>query len=187
MNYHPQGVDIPNINTYFFRASQRYFSTGITGTGVFASSRALNILFAYPFIVSGDETFDSIGVNVTTSGAGSTRLGIYKNQEGRNAYPGPLILDAGTVAINTNGVKEIAINTLLTKGLYWLVHVQNVTASFTTAGGVPSSVQILGAATVGANAGIDVDIAFVFAALPDPFPAGGTFGGSGGIVFLRKL
>ena len=113
-------------------------------------------------------TVDRIAVYVATAGAAGTviRLGIYNN--GTNLLPGSLLLDAGTVAVDSTGVKAITINQALTKGLYWL-------ALFSD-----------GAPTLGAHAsawspiGMDNSIQntkahwykdTAYGTLPDPFPA----------------
>lgn len=65
----------------------------------------------------------TIGVNriglycQTGTGGSSIRLGIYSNA---NGLPGTLLLDAGTVATDTTGEREITIAHTLTAGWYWL-------------------------------------------------------------------
>lgn len=84
-------------------------ATGTVGRGFFV-----------PFVLAVAKTFDRIGIDVAVaSGAtGVARLGIFANSA--SGTPGTLILDAGTVAVDTTGGKAITISQLLQPGLYWL-------------------------------------------------------------------
>jgi hypothetical protein len=77
-------------------------------------------MMAIPVFLPTAMTAVSIECEVTTAGAAGTlvRLGIYA--AGALDNPGSLILDAGTVAGDTAGVKAIAISQQLSAGLYWL-------------------------------------------------------------------
>ncbi len=96
------------------------YNTSITGLSA-------NRIFATPFFVARDMTIDRLAIQITTAGAGGTvaRLGIYNN--GTNLYPGTLLLDAGTVAVDAIAVVAATISQALTKGLYWLVCVTDGT------------------------------------------------------------
>lgn len=65
-------------------------------------------------------TLDQLAIEVTTaSGAGTTiRMAIYA--QGIDGNPGALIVDAGTVAADSTGVKAASINTTLQPGRYLL-------------------------------------------------------------------
>lgn len=80
-------------------------------------------LYYIPISVSRPTTFDRIGCEVTTSGGTLARLGIC--EIGADGQPGPMVLDAGTVATNSNGAKEITISQLLEPGNYFLMIVTN--------------------------------------------------------------
>jgi hypothetical protein len=55
----------------------------------------------------------------TTGDVGCTfRLGIYSDTGG--GYPGALVSDAGTIAADSTGVKEVTISVALAPGLYWM-------------------------------------------------------------------
>jgi hypothetical protein len=71
-------------------------------------------------------TFDRIAcrVNTAASSGGVVRLGIYEATS--DGLVGNLILDAGTVATNSTGVKEITISQTLAAGKYWLAVVGQV-------------------------------------------------------------
>ncbi len=146
---------------------------------------AANTLYGSPFLAARDITVDRILLNVTTAAAGkSIRMGIYK-ADGTNLYPGSLLLDAGTVATDTTGVKLITINQALTKGLYFLAHVSDGTPSIK---GVEPALSPLGdmRSLVDGYSDNGWSVAFTYAALPDPFTAGGTVQAyPGGSVFLR--
>lgn len=102
--------------------SARYYPA-ILGARISAYGLANGTELACPFVVGSTETFDRIGINVTTAGAtGSViRLGI--RQVDNDGLPGDLVLDAGTVDATSTGFKEITISQALDPGGYWLVAV----------------------------------------------------------------
>jgi hypothetical protein len=71
------------------------------------------------FYVPVPTTFNRIGIDVTATHNSNARLGIYENN-GFEAVPGNLVLDAGLVNCNTIGIKEITINQMIMPGWYWL-------------------------------------------------------------------
>jgi hypothetical protein len=77
-------------------------------------------------------SYTAVGMNVSLAGnAGSiARLGIYEADETASGYtPGALIVDAGTVAIDSTGVKTIAISEALERGRpYFTAFVHNATS-----------------------------------------------------------
>jgi hypothetical protein len=111
------------------RSGTRYSSavmfTGPTGAAMFS-----NVLAFVPFCCGKRTTFSEIGLQVTAAGTGSVRLGIYENGDGE---PSDLVLDAGTVAVTSTGVKTISISQTLEAGWYWL-------ASVFQAGGSPAAI-----------------------------------------------
>lgn len=187
--YPPQGVDIPNIGSLYFRKSGRYFGSAI-GAAMAAVSRNTDTLFAIPFIVVKDESFDSIAIEVTIAGAAGklVRLGVYNNQTGQDPVPGSLLVDAGTALIDSTGVKEIPISVNLTKGLYWLAYLANDTVTVRGSSVDSAISQVLGlpAASFASIARI-YSSALAFAALPDPFPAGPTFENLSPFVYIKKV
>lgn len=71
------------------------------------------------FPVAKTVTVDRIGVWCQAGLALSEfRLGIYRDDG--NGYPGARVLDAGTVAMTSQGFKEITISQELTPDLYWI-------------------------------------------------------------------
>lgn len=93
-------------------------------------STVLNRLYAAPFRLNATTTFDRIGIDVATAaGAGGVaRLGIYAS-DATGGLPGTLILDAGTVAIDSTGGKTITISQQLTAGMYWLAIINQTTGT----------------------------------------------------------
>lgn len=130
-----------------------------------------NVLYASPFYVPKTKTFTSINIEVTTlAAASSIRLGIYSDT---NGVPNALLLDAGTVSSASTGGKTIAISQSLPAGWYWLVGVGNGTPTLRALVATSSVPQL------GFTSGTDVtthigwSVAFAYAALPNPFTAGG--------------
>ena len=82
-------------------------------------------IYAIPCIISRALTIDRLYIQVTTAGAAGkiARLGVYK--DGANVYPGALVKDYGTVAVDATGIKYAGVDQALTKGLYWLVIVSD--------------------------------------------------------------
>jgi hypothetical protein len=137
------------------------------GTAVIAA----NTLYAHPFLVARALTIDRLGIRVTTAGAALTvaRLGIYSDNG--SVYPGALVKDVGTVAVDAIAVVAAAIagNQALTPGLYWLALISDgaPTLSYLLHSYTPNGVN----ATNFYNEQATYNIAQAYGALPDPFPA----------------
>ncbi len=145
-----------------------------------------NRLYATILVVARDITVDRIAIRITVAGAANTdaRLGIFNN--GTNLYPGSLLLDAGTVDVDSIGVKAITINQALAKGIYWLAVVSDGTPTL-RAGHVfyGLGVMPLGVSNF-ENANTYWYVSHTFGALPNPFTAGGTLAaGSAPLVAVR--
>lgn len=84
-----------------------------TGTGALVA----NVLYLVPFFVSRPMTVDRIAIEVTIAGAGGTvaRLGIY-GEAATAGTPGALLVDGGTVAVDSTGIKAVTVSTALTRG-----------------------------------------------------------------------
>ena len=131
-----------------------------------------NTLYAVPMMVARSITIDRLGINVTTLAAGaSARIGIYK--PGTNVTPGARLLDAGTVSVATTGFKEITglSQAITTLGVHFLVVVSD--GAPTLAGGALAFSPLGNSATSGYDLSNRWQVAFTYAALPDPFTAGG--------------
>lgn len=104
----------------------------LPGIGLFQSSteaHSSNVLFFFPIVVSTTITLDRIASEVTGAGSGgaTARLGIYEADI--DWQPGDLVVDAGTIAIDTTGLKAITISEVLTEGRYLLAYVGDATAT----------------------------------------------------------
>lgn len=120
---------------YLSRTSGNYYGAiGVSGnTGAFAV--AADKIYARPFLVMQTESFDRIGLHISTGTTGKARLGIYADDG--TLQPGARILDAGSeIDTADSGFKEITINQSLTPGLYWLVCIFNATPSVRKANSV---------------------------------------------------
>lgn len=118
----PRITPMPAPGQYCFTTSPGSASTnGAVGTG------SLKLL---PWLVTRPFSIDRIGGEITTVGdVGSLlRLGIYADNG--NAYPGVLLLDAGTIAGDSATVQQITCALALAPGLYWIGGaVQSVTTT----------------------------------------------------------
>jgi hypothetical protein len=157
------------------------------------SSTANNVIVAdrlraQLFVVPRDITIDRLAVHcVTLEANADARLGIYSN--GTNMYPGALLLDAGAVDLDTTGVKPVTIDPALSvpKGVYWLAIATN------SPGNVGKLYELLDASLCLAVEATDFsvhynswEVVFTYAALPDPFTAGGSLTSArGSVVFPR--
>lgn len=110
------------------RTGHYYTNPNLTSA---ATTQALTAdrLYCIPLVVCRDFSIDRIAIQVTTAGAAGTkaRLGIYEN--GTNLHPGDLLVDLGTVDVDSTGVKVITISPTqaLTKGVYWLAVISDGT------------------------------------------------------------
>jgi len=130
-----------------------------------------NVLYGVPVLVARAMTVDRIAIEVLTQGAGGTkaRLGIYSVHS--NLYPTTLLLDAGTVDVDSTGVKTIVINQALAKGWNFVALVSDGTP---TIQGFASAYTPLGIRAADFNQDQACwYIAQAYGALPNPFTAAG--------------
>lgn len=114
------------IERYRKSGSTYYFAGLGGGTGPLYGTTA-NRLIGFLFYVPVAQTFNRFALNVTTTGSGAARLGMYVDDG--SIAPGKLILDAGTVDLSTTGIKTIDVTLRLSdKKLYWTAFVCNVVA-----------------------------------------------------------
>ena len=132
---------IPQKGDFSFlriKKTGRYFGSFLTGGAITTQSLAsANSLRAFPFFIPKTMKFDRIAIRVSTAATGATpriRLGVYEDKGDGSVYPGALVLDAGEVAVNTIGLKELAIDLTLKGGkLYWLSLIGQDTATLAAA------------------------------------------------------
>ena len=136
-NYNAHVVDIDAHMVDLFQTMR----TGVylhptTHSSLWTETAALvaDRIVAFPIVVVRNITVDRIAIHVSVAGAAGkvARLGIYNN--GTNLYPGTLLLDAGTVAVDSTGIKEITISQALTKGIYFIVGASDGTPTVYTHG-----------------------------------------------------
>jgi len=113
-------------------------------------------------------TATALIVQVTTGAAGNVRLGIYNDSSGA---PGSLLLDGGTTTTTAAAVKTITISQSLSPGLYWLAAVFDAAPTCRLAAGA-TNVNLGFSSNTDTTLHMGVDVAFTYAALPNPFTAG---------------
>jgi len=133
-----------------------------------------NTLYAAPLWVPNLSYLTMIAINVgALVAASNARLGIYKDSAG---YPGALVSDIGTVSTATTGLKKLvpAAAIKLVPGVYWPAV---VFSHGPTVDGVSQTSNILPVLGLTSNSDTNnyagISVAFTYAALPDPFTAGG--------------
>ncbi len=132
---------IPQNGDFSFlriKKAGRYFGSFLTGGAVTTQAlTSANSLRAFPFFVPKTMKFDRIAIRVSTAATGTTprvRLGVYEDKGDGSVYPSALIFDAGEVAVNTIGLKELVVDLTLKGGkLYWLTLIGQDTASLVAA------------------------------------------------------
>jgi len=129
-----------------------------------------DVLYASPLWVRAPVTITAISIEATAGAGNNVRLGIYRDSAGQ---PGALVIDAGATVIGI-GSNSIAISTLLAPGLYWLACVLNGGSTVRAlANSTGNAIQTLGFTTnTDTILHVGVSVAFVYAALPDPFTGG---------------
>lgn len=173
--------------------SSAFAGGGVASTGFFhgpaggtpaTAARAQGVLEAIPLEVQAGVTIDQLRTEVTVAGeAGSViRMGVYRDN-GAGA-PGALLLDGGTVAADTVGVKTITgLAGVAPGGLLWLVRASQLCPTTpptvrTFSGGMARPVPKNGLTTTygGFSSGTNVP-----GALPAAF---GVASGSGGAPLM---
>lgn len=184
--------------------TNKYYNSKLI-SGFNGASPVAGQLVAYPIWFSHTETWTRIGTELFVGSGSATekmRLGIYADSGG---YPGALVLDAGEIALQTSGEKELTISQSLTANtVYWLAQNTNDASGFTSVSGDGSSMfsgnLALSSWLFGNNPSLDYSSGpkcyyrtLAYAALPDPFgtPDGIiTDSGSGtgmAAIWLRKV
>lgn len=130
----------------------------------------VNRLYSVPFIVPQAKTFDRIGcvVAISFTGGSLARLGIYDDDDG---LPNNLILDAGTVLLDSVGDRAITISQALNPGRYHLALVADDDTGYLRSIKFQQLLAHYGTADLDATSDTKVMayVAHTFGALPDPF------------------
>jgi hypothetical protein len=99
-----------------------YWYESRNGSTLTTSNYIQNRLYCYPLFIQETITIDRLNVEVTSNQASTTwRIGIYTPDS--NGVPSTLLLDAGTVATTSTGLKTITVSQTLTAGLYYIAGV----------------------------------------------------------------
>jgi len=174
---HNYDVDAAIIGGRIGATPNRYYVAGmIGGTALTTLALTANTIWGIPFVPSRDCSLDTILLEVTTLGSGSSaRVGIYSGDG--NLHPNALLAESSSGAISTAtaGVKVFSFSTpVVLKGgtTYWLAVTNNATAPTVRAVPVAAGIGILGfSSTLGAvSPGFCWRATFTFAALPSTFP-----------------
>jgi hypothetical protein len=91
---------------------------GVDANVVATVAIAANVVRYAPHIIESQVTINQLSIEVTANTAGGTtaRLGLYNADE--NWLPTSLVVDAGTVAVDSNGHKTASVSVVLPPGRY---------------------------------------------------------------------
>lgn len=154
-----------------FKNSGRYY--GGATSSVTAVATTANYLYAAPIYVAETVTIDRIGIHVTTAGAAASVIKLAVYNDTGHFLPGTKRFDAGSVAADSTGAKELTISQQLPGGQwYWLAAVaQGGTPSVysNTTGNVGQSAAGIAFASSVINTGVS-------GTLPSTFSVAGELG-----------
>ena len=168
------------------KAGQYFYPVPVSSVAQRAT--VADTIYAIPFMVARNITIDRLALQVVAAGAGSTiaRLGIYKN--GADNYPAELVLDAGTVAVDSVAIVAAVIDQTLIKGLYWLVVVSDGTPqiylgyqTWSPLGNSATNFTPTWVISQWSKAGVGAGV------LADPFVSGATAGSLYGYLIMPRL
>jgi len=126
-----------------------------------------NWLYATLYPITRKMTFNEAAIQLFSGEAGKkVRLGIYDDL---NGAPNNLIQDFGEIAIDTAGLKTIAISPALqlNPGIYWLAYVSDSTLAQIYS--VITGLNLIGSTTTLRYSTGSYYRSYTYAALPDPF------------------
>lgn len=140
----PQGKqDFPSPWSYFQTGTSPLnvvYIGAANQTALTTLSFAKNTLVAYPVVIGGGVSVDTLYVEATAVVANAVgRVGIYKNTDDSTIYPSSLIVESGEVALATAVVRSVSVSAQLPPGLYWfatLCGTANPTLRSINAGGM---------------------------------------------------
>jgi hypothetical protein len=162
------------------------------GTRLTIVAFAPNTLRTLTFPLASPRQFESIAIRVDTAGtpAGAkARVGIY--QDNGLYYPGRLLFASAELAVDLAGAKrDDGLSIGLAPGIYHLAIVHNATTASPILEQMNDGPVNIGAPGVspplqGPAAFTGWDIAFAYAALPDPYPAGANNVSPSPRIFLK--
>lgn len=167
------GLDLWKVRLFAPEAVLRQGSFyGMTATNY--NSPGANYLLGQYWPLHRGATVDRIGVSVQAADAGKgMRLGIYADDD-LDGYPDRLVLDAGTVDLDTTGARTIAIEQHLPAGLYFLALLTDSAAVSLWMANTPTDWSPLGSGGSPGLPWFTWKVAQSYGALPSTFPAGAT-------------
>jgi hypothetical protein len=112
-------------------AGNFYVPTWFTAHSGGGHTASLNDMILIPIIIPNSITLTGLNCEVNTAATGGSgavaRLGVYSADS--NGQPANLVLDAGTVGVESTGIKQIVVSQALTAGIYWLALGHQVSVS----------------------------------------------------------
>jgi len=144
----------------------RYYggeTLNVSSTSALALSA--DVMYCAPIVIRKTDIFGEFSFYVSTLGAGSARIGIYKCTGG---VPTDLVYDLGTISVASTGLKSIAVPAELPAGVYYFVILSSVAVSVYASGANIQMMSFVGVTNVGSSE-VLITRAFAYAALPATF------------------
>lgn len=153
------------------------------------TAKAVDTLFATPFVVPVAGRVDRIGFDVQTGAVGVAKIGIYQMKAG-DFYPGARLYASAEVDTTAAAFKDETVDFQLDAGIYWLAYI---------CGTLAPTVRCISAATVNPlymgmstalaqRTEISIARAYVAAtALPSEFPSGAAYAAGTPILGLWRF
>lgn len=145
-------------------------------------SMTSTVEYAVPLYVASAGTLSTLGIEVTIAGTAGTRLRLGIRGDDGTGLPGPLVLDAGTVAGDAIATVETTITYAVTPGIYWLTATAQITGgTLPTVRAVTGDLYPCQASTLAAALGATHTTGYITAsgttaALPAPYTTSGRTG-----------
>lgn len=136
-------------------------------------------LTAVPVVLPANMTIDRLAIKMSTAGTAGAlaRVGIYAPTSTADIYPSALVVDSGAIAVDTTTAQMATVSAALTAGTcYWFAHVFQSVATMPIYQANSFNTSMLLVNTTDLTAKRSLSVAFTYAALPDPYTAGGALG-----------
>lgn len=127
--YSGGGSGLVGLNNIFnnFPAANLGTDASLNAVGTTNISVSANSIIAYPFTPNKTITSSQLRMNVTTLGAGLSRILIYSNN---NGFPNSKLYESADINVSTTGVKTITTTQTFNAGTtYWLAYHTNINHS----------------------------------------------------------
>lgn len=158
-----------NPPDHYYKNESNYHLGAMTISALTATAFGKDTIRFTPFQIPKKVTVTKVAFNVTVAGDASTtaRVAIY-SPHATTKFPGSLLVDFGTIAIDSTGVKEYSISQVLDPGIYWLAINHNSTTSPTLRSITSSSFPAIGGSSSSLPASM-INVytqGFTYAAMP---------------------